>query len=154
MGKGKNVDGKLILLLLQSKGQKFIKLEENITQPSFPVTIMEAERENMQSLSTIVDEGSKSLLKPSDSGKTRAVGKTVNDERSSVHNMAIEKSGSSVTGEFDSEPRKRKIDPTVRSWGKAGPSTYVSSSEEDGDEEYFMKMKRRKKKHQRESSKV
>ena len=152
VGKGQNVDGKLMLLLLQSESGKLIKLEGNVTQPSF---LVERERENKQLLSSIVDEGSRSSLEPSDSGRACAVEKTGNDERSSIRNMAIEESGSTVAGEFDSEPRKRKIDPTVRSWGKAGPSTYASSSEEDVDEEHFMKMKRRKKiKHQLESSKA
>lgn len=152
VGKGQNVDGKLMLLVLQSDSGKLIKVEGNVTQPSFPVG---REIESKQSLSTIVDEGSRSSLEPSDSGRTCVVRKTGNAERSSVRNMAIEGSGSTVAGEFDSEPRKRKIDPTVRSWGKAGPSTHASSSEEDVDEEHFMKMKRRKKiKHQLESSKA
>ena len=52
------------------------------------------------------------------------------------------------------QPRKRKIDSTVRSWGKAGPSTHVSDDEEenevekedDDDEEgYWTYFKRRKK---------
>ena len=52
------------------------------------------------------------------------------------------------------QPRKRKIDSTVRSWGKAGPSTRVSDDEEenevqkedDDDEEgYWTYFKRRKK---------
>lgn len=155
LGKEQNVDGKLILLLLQSERGKLIKLEGNVTQPTSPVTRRKRESENKQSFSTIVDERSRSSLEPSDSGRTCAVGETGNDERSSVCNMTIEESGSSVACEFDSEPRKRKIDPTVRSWGKAGPSTYASSSEEDVDEEHFMKMKRRKKiKHQLESSKA
>ena len=49
-------------------------------------------------------------------------------------------------GELDREQRKRKIDPTVRSWGKAGPSTRCSSSEDETDEEeYWAKVKRPKK---------
>ena len=57
---------------------------------------------------------------------------------------------------LDSQPRKRKIDPTVRSWGKPGPSTWVSEDEEDEKEEeeeeeeekeYWMKVKRQKKHH-------
>ena len=52
------------------------------------------------------------------------------------------------------QPRKRKIDSTVRSWGKAGPSTRVSDDEDenevekedDDDEEgYWTYFKRRKK---------
>ena len=49
-------------------------------------------------------------------------------------------------GELDREQRKRKIDPTVRSWGKAGPSTRSSSSEDETDEqEYWAKVTRPKK---------
>ena len=49
-------------------------------------------------------------------------------------------------GELDRKQRKRKIDPTVRSWGKAGPSTRLSSSEDETDEqEYWAKVTRPKK---------
>lgn len=45
-----------------------------------------------------------------------------------------------------SERRKRKIDPTVLSWGKAGPSSRMSSSEDEVEEkQYWEQIKRRKK---------
>lgn len=61
-------------------------------------------------------------------------------------NVNVDGATSLTKGELGREQRKRRIDPTVRSWGKAGPSTRWSSSEDETDEqEYRAKVKRPKK---------
>ena len=42
---------------------------------------------------------------------------------------------SSITSALNSEIREGTIDPFVRSWGKPGPSSRVSSSEDDESED-------------------
>lgn len=53
---------------------------------------------------------------------------------------------STAADALDGEKRERKIDPTVRFWGKAGPSTRVSDSEDDNDEQEHWAMVKRQKK--------
>lgn len=63
-----------------------------------------------------------------------------------INQLLADKKNSATTAmmsSLDTGQRKRKIDPTVRYWGKAGPSSRVSSSEDE--EEYWVNVKRPKK---------
>ena len=136
-----------MLFLLQSDSKKLFMLGENtIAQSSLPLRIMEMENENDQQSHTFGNEGVTSLFQSKGTDNSCVVVTTQNHERKEEHlgvcsanSVTIDESRS-VAGEPKGELRKRKIDPTVRSWGKAGPSTRVSSSEDDGDEHEYSSM--------------
>lgn len=122
----------------------------------------------------VVEASSTTLSTLNDQPRKRKIDSTVSSsrmagpcgtslQRSAVKARECQRSvgkGNRVEGRPDAlstpgdQPRKRKIDSTVRSWGKAGPSTQVSDDEEenevekedyDDEESYWTYFKRRKK---------
>ena len=102
--------------------------------------------------------GSSRMAGPYGTSSQKLAVKTHEEEAVIKRQISVDK-GNKFEGRPDTlstlgdQPRKRKIDSTVRSWGKAGPSTHVSDDEEenevekdDDDEEgYWTYFKRRKK---------
>lgn len=137
----------ILIQRFESDSKKLFMLGENtIAQSSLPLRIMEMENENDQQSHTFGNEGVTSLFQSKGTDNSCVVVTTQNHERKEEHlgvcsanSVTIDESRS-VAGEPKGELRKRKIDPTVRSWGKAGPSTRVSSSEDDGDEHEYSSM--------------
>ena len=103
--------------------------------------------------------GSSRMAGPCGTSLQRSAVKAHEEEAVVKRQISVGK-GNRVEGRPDAlstpgdQPRKRKIDSTVRSWGKAGPSTQVSDDEEenevekedyDDEESYWTYFKRRKK---------
>lgn len=98
-------------------------------------------------LSTLNDQPRKKKI-DSTVGSSRMAGTSwqksavkAHEEEAVIKRQISVDKGNKVEGRPDTlstpgnQPRKRKIDSTVRSWGKAGPSTRVSDDEEENEVE-------------------
>ena len=136
---------------LTKKGNELVKgrLQGNLWSTPTP-SLKELQRQNEQT------QDSSSMLLwstgPVKSDTTekqtdqRKEGTLATNDNQRFENVNLDGATSVIKAELEREQRKRKIDPTVRSWGEAGPSTRFSSSEDEVDEKEHWAMVKRPKK--------